>query len=438
MRASVKRLGPWWRGLTIGAIVATVVALSAAAARATGSEDPELPDNATQLSLEQSLAADAALLAQRGGISTETLRTRLEFQSAVDELRREWPVSVSDSYAGTVMQHQGAAAGAILYFKGDAPAVVRDLVSARGLTGIKIVGGQRFTKAEMESRQHAVFDAASALGLRAIRVTSDLRTQRIKVDVEVGESTSHLRGPAQLVDALTTGTARAAKPIASEDIEVSVRSAGALGFRPEHGYGGAGIRQSASGPTWCTSGFSVRRNSDGLKGYVTAAHCEGITQMEQNNTSGGTDLVFSSPWVDEHIGTHGEVEWHYTAHDSFPEFWSSNTARRTAASRIANIDIDEGDAVCHYGRYGGYSCGYVSDPVVDFEFNWDGCGGCSMHVYDMVQVEDATSTGGDSGGPWFLGLTAYGIHFGSDGLGYRYFSKIQNAEIEFGVSVMFG
>jgi hypothetical protein len=48
---------------------------------------------------------------------------------------------------------------------------------------------------------------------------------------------------------------------------------------------------------------------------------------------------------------------------------------------------------------------------------------------------------GDSGGPWFLGNTAWGVHHGATGFGSSadmVFSKIRNAENALGVFVQTG
>lgn len=399
-------------------------------------EDPEPPYEARIMSPEEAFAQDAQTLAQLLGVSVDQMAERLRLQVALDELREAWPAGlVAESYAGARMVHDQPAPGAVLYFKGEVPALVRSQVEAAGLDGVRLVGGQRYTLGELEERQRRVLDALARLELGAARVSLDLASQRVEAKVAPVAGSPLLLRAEQVRDAVVADVAASAA-ISSDELEIEVLPAGSLTFTPEHGYGGAGIRPNSGPP--CTSAFSVRRNSDGLKGYVTAGHCEGITTMEQNNFSGGVDLLFSSPFVAEHIGFRGEMEWHYTTHDSFPEFWSSHTARRTVYSRIANTSIDEGDAVCRYGRTTGYSCGIVVAVSGGFVFNWAGCNYCEMSVSDMVIVSGATSAAGDSGGPWFYVNTAYGIHFGADGWDFRYFSKIQNAEIQFGLSVMMG
>lgn len=71
-----------------------------------------------------------------------------------------------------------------------------------------------------------------------------------------------------------------------------------------------------------------------------------------------------------------------------------------------------GASVCHYGISTGYTCGfiiskkyapsYVNNPNPTF---------IRVHNYDNVDL----SQGGDSGGPWYSGQAAWGIHSGHPG-----------------------
>jgi hypothetical protein len=419
------------------AIIATVTT-PAIGADPGDAVDPQPAEAVRLLSTDEAWAVDADRLGKQQGVPAAVMAERLRFQAAAAALQDSWPATVLDeSFAGGTMVW-GARPRAVLYFKGSVPPVVRSQVSRAGLSGIQLVGGQRYSLNELQARHNAVHDAMVALGFRSVRSSFDLSTQRIDVSVSLDPDQPTLREPRQMRDAVIARLAGPAMAIAAEDLRVAVHPAGTQMLTLQHGYGGAGIRRN--GALDCTSAFSVRRNSDGLKGYVTAAHCEQITQMEQNKSGGGAELVFSSPWVAEHIGARGEIEWHYTAHDSYPQFWDSITTMRTVSGRVANNQIYQNDYVCRYGRATPPSCGTIANPSTSFSFNWEGCGYCRVTAYDMVEVVGAVGAPGDSGGPWFLGPWAYGIHTGSfyDGGYHLVFSKIQNAEIQFGVSVMTG
>jgi hypothetical protein len=276
-----------------------------------------------------------------------------------------------------------------------------------------------------------------ALGFTEVSSSADDASQRVTIDVAQQAKRPDLRGSALRSAALATLADRtrvAPVRFAAGEFTIEEHPASVRLSTPEHGYGGAGVRDD--GTRECTAGYVVRRNSDGVEGFITDSHCEGINQIEENNTSGGTNLTFDAPFVAEHIGVNGDIEFHTTTHDDFPQFWSDHTGRRTVTARIGNNGYTVGGVACHYGRFGGYSCGEVSTLTRSVTFTWAGCG-CSRTAQNLVGTTGATSTGGDSGGPWFFGNEAYGMHWGVSN-GERLFSRAQRAESQFGVTIQRG
>jgi len=71
-----------------------------------------------------------------------------------------------------------------------------------------------------------------------------------------------------------------------------------------------------------------------------------------------------------------------------------------------------GDPVCKYGRTTGYTCGTIETK----QFDPDGSG--TLFNATFIYVDGGSvnlSEGEDSGGPWFYGTTAYGVHKGGSG-----------------------
>ena len=68
-----------------------------------------------------------------------------------------------------------------------------------------------------------------------------------------------------------------------------------------------------------------------------------------------------------------------------------------------------GEFVCKYGTSTGYTCGYITDKNVLPNQPPD-----STATYIRVHRDGINlSEGGDSGGPWYVGSTAYGVHNGA-------------------------
>ncbi len=139
----------------------------------------------------------------------------------------------------------------------------------------------------------------------------------------------------------------------------------------------------------CTAGFTLKK-TNGLRNVSTAGHCG------NNLTYGSTTLT----WGDEHQGTWGDVQrmsapLQVTLSDDF--YYKSGSRRDTISTGFPS----EGQLLYRYGK----STGRQSDNV----YQLNHCNGSRCHLTAMHNRE---ASGGDSGGPWYLGNTAYGIHQG--------------------------
>ncbi|WP_294235402.1 hypothetical protein [uncultured Sphingomonas sp.] len=150
----------------------------------------------------------------------------------------------------------------------------------------------------------------------------------------------------------------------------------------------------------CTSGFVVRRGVESA--VVTAAHCPDDLSWI---AAGGVahPLRFAGQWG----WGYQDVQVNVSPTPLAPLFWSDTA--KTIARRVAGAtprgSTRAGDIVCHRGERTGYSCAEVWMP--DFAPAGDLCGGGCTPTW--VAVRGPTCRSGDSGGPVFLGSTAYGI-----------------------------
>lgn len=429
------------RLLVFLAVVAFAVIAVASAAAARGEEDvndPDYLDGTPVLGREEALAFDAKTIAEEEGLSLEVVLDRFDLQIAVDDVIAAMPEdAMKTSYASHMMVHEATKPGAAIFFKGDVPPEVEQLVDKAGLIGVELRGGFKYTLDELVQRQTQAHYAVVALGFTNVYSTIDIQTQAVTVEVALSSDKPELSGKA-LRDAII-GELDKAPPAErarfdANELQIVQYPVGTRLVELAHGYGGAGL--SDDGVRECTSAFVVRRSSDSIEGILTAAHCEGINQIEQNNANGGVDLTFSAPWKGEHIGNWGDVEWHSTTHDDFPEFWSDVDQRRTVSSRIANNQIGVNDVVCKYGRFGGRDCGSVDAINTLATFEWLGS---TVTAENMVDARSIVGNLGDSGGPIYYGSQAWGVTHGWRTSNNNWvFSKIQNAESAFGVFVQTG
>jgi hypothetical protein len=369
----------------------------------------------------------------------------LRFQREAGELAGSLPPAVlATSYAGGVLTHFPEPR-VDLYFVGDVPAPVADQVAESGLDDVQLHGGMKYNLAQMAERTSVVREAASRLGFQELTAGYRVANQQITVDLVQPDASPTIEGVA-LAEAISADVTAHGVEIDADDLQVVEHSAGTVLVESMHGYGGAGLRDD--GVRECTSAFVVRRTSDGAEGPLVAAHCEGINRMEENNSSGGVNLTFTAPFVSEHIGTWGDVEWHTSGHDDFPQFWSSSSELRRVGWRATPFEYMENAYLCKYGRSGGTACGYITRPYTEIPVTWGECG-CDIIARNMVEVRMERCCipwvqGGDSGGPWFYATGAFGITSGGSGVdprdGYQiaWFSRTEHAENAFGVRIQLG
>lgn len=371
-------------------------------------------------------------MARQLGVSFGKALTRLEYERDVTSKLQELDEGGRlGSFAGGAFAADGSSA-AIWRFKGDVPADLRAVVDGFDSGGITIIDGLGYSLSELIELQDAAHAAALDLGYRTVVSRLDIEHQQVRIEVDdsAAAQRSVERDRGRIVDALR-GQARS---VSNDLVRMELRDG--PGIQLAHAYGGAEFR--TAGPPnllhGCTSGFAVQGQAG--FGVLAAAHCEGINWLGDNGNGTG----FSTPWAGEHIGNWGDVEWHTSSHYVYAQFYkTTNGSRTTVTSRVTNAAMSLNKWVCRYGRTSGQSCGYTNNLNVSNTFEWGGCGGCLQTAEHMVQTRSMTTPtiGGDSGGPWWSGSQAWGLQHGGSST-MDLFSKIQNAELGLGVTVLTG
>ncbi|WP_158853340.1 S1 family peptidase [Saccharothrix deserti] len=219
--------------------------------------------------------------------------------------------------------------------------------------------------------------------------------------------------------ALTAGTIGGQLPI---DV-VLERNEAQVGVTEATVEGGRGLTL-ANGSAHCTAGFTARRS--GNAGVLTARHCNNA--LEYSNNPG---IISTNPSQTANDAI--DFQFHRTltgnGHSTNKQFRATSRSTRDDRTVLAVANAPMNSVVCHWGQTSGYSCSEVADT--------DTCHTLSGHRYCGLDVtDDDVSSGGDSGGPWFLGATARGGHSGaSDGLA-SYFTRIGRVRNDLDATVL--
>jgi hypothetical protein len=376
--------------LVVGLLL--VVAAAAAVAVAAGGESASdlpirvasPPDEGNPDSLAVSDAeardTDARSYAADNGVSLAVARARLieqrSLDAALDRLGQQFPTR----FAGGWIEHSPAFR-AVARFKGAVPS------GAAGVAGENVVlrTGAARSLAELESQTGQVFKDIADTYAATSATTFDVKTGGVEVGIESDDPDA---SDAQL---------RSRLPVSARAANVQVAFSDAPVATSQNTYGGGDLGS-------CTSGFTVFRVSNGEEGVLAAGHCPNdLTYYPAPDRSSFED-PFDLDWIDGHRGPYGDVQWHTTDHDDIAEFYYGTSSRRHVHGYISSFH--NGDYVCHYGRVGGYDCSNVHDTSVS-KTDEDG-----FRLERLVTVDDSITLDGDSGGPWFNGTDAAGIHHG--------------------------
>jgi hypothetical protein len=310
------------------------------------------------------LLIDAKVYASMNNVSIDEALRRLKLQDKIGELNDQLAENEKGTFAGLWIEHQPDYRVIVRLTK-IAESVILPYIEDSSLANIVELSPADVSLEELEESQSQVAQISKELGFP---FNSSINVKENFVELYVTDP-PHLEASLQ--------AAQIQLPANVQVVKVSE-----LPKEVQDIYGGVKLDELNTG-RYCTSGFSVI-NGNGVKGITTAGHCP-------NNLYFGGILV---PFMSGTPGGNYDIQWNRGDQSFVVKDWmfDGNFGRS-----ILNLKFWEnqvvGDFVCKYGVTTSYGCAYIGSTT----FN-----GVDVVVYDIVVA------GGDSGGPWFLGNTAYG------------------------------
>ncbi|MDO4901364.1 S1 family peptidase [Actinomyces sp.] len=353
----------------------------------------------------EAIAVDVDVLAQDLGISEDLAEAwvdgQQEFVDAVD-YAIEYAGDQYFSSAWTPDEQELTGFKGWVSFKGEPPADVTSEFSSLPFP-VEVRTDAEHSEAELEEiRQQVMSELYEAADLEGL--TGDFTDDgglEIEYEMADSESTSDSEEfEAQLKEILDAAPieATAEEAMDIEPVEEVVR-------------GGTTI-------SGCTLGFTATRGR--MRGAITAGHCP---NRAGRPTGSNANLGF----VREHIGRYGDIQLHSTTDSTRNEV---RISRNGAVRKITRTgQALKGMVVCNYGRSRAFSsCTRIRNANHAFYSS------NRVYVGQMVQTSGAFTNPGDSGGPWYIGNSALGIHFGKSG-GYSTYTRIHSAQIALNAKV---
>jgi hypothetical protein len=323
---------------------------------------------------------DAAFYADKFGVSLHEAGRQLQLQEAVDALNARLTEEQAATFAGLSIEHSPRF-HVVARFTRKGEETIRPYLSP-ALAEVVRVEQARFTLQQLERRLEASYNRVRGAGIPSAGQV-DVRANRAEVHV--------LRG-----------RAAAARAVLGEG-DASVVEVDHLPQEEIAMYGGLAI-------STCTTGFTVY-NSSGTRGVSTSGHCGNSQSLS------GYSLTFRG---EAYSGSY-DIQWHNASGHTWPNTIKVGSGTRSITGTRSRANQTVGSQVCKQGKTTGYTCGTISTTSY-----------CASGACTWVRVAGNgtnLSEGGDSGGPWFSGNTAYGSHtygIGDDSayMAVNYFSGI--------------
>ncbi|MEO1231466.1 MAG: S1 family peptidase [Myxococcota bacterium] len=315
---------------------------------------------------------DLSVIARERGWTLDQAIERVGWEEAYDRAVSEIRAAHPDTFSGSVITPE-ASTDAWMGFAGEIPDGVVDHPAFAGID-IELHAHLGYSEEGLHSQLLEVHHAIRAAGYPD--VLSAYNVEDGTIDVSVGTEESSLASH----ELFATLPASARAP--------NVR----LNVGPSHHHANH-LLSGGNHLNGCTAGFNVRSGS--TDGMLTAGHCGRSVRILPD--AGGAMISLS--YRASHEGRWGDFGWHTTTRDTFRTFFQYDTGRRREVWRMGQAS--KGRTLCRYGRTTPQRCDTVHRVNVS-------SGGEDR----LAMMKNNYADHGDSGGPWFYGSTAYGVHEG--------------------------
>ena len=337
--------------------------------------------------ISEALREQLTWQAEQEGISLDKAIEKYAWQGPlaylVNEIRQDYP----DDFAGARIEEDLTAWVA---FSGAAPAGAASSIRAFP-RAVQIIENRGFTEADLRQRLNSVHN--SVIGndnIDTAASTYDIGTGLLTVEVVLKNSESTPEEKTSMLDLLQANlpVGSVASTGTNKDVLFNIVTS-TPGGGDEDVTGGMHL-------STCTVGF-VLEHTSGRRHISTAGHCGNNQRLIDGS------IYLRLGWGIEHQGEWGDLQRHsvpsgYTLVNEFRYDSGPNGYQFVESTGVPM----EGQWLRKYGKSSGYTVDRVYRGSVYYP-----------EGRKLVAMHNRKARGGDSGGPWFHGTTAYGIHSGN-------------------------
>ena len=337
---------------------------------------------------DEALVQDARQYAAAYDVDLDEAARRLRLQATIGELSAELSAKERATFGGIWIQHEPSYL-VVAQFTPKGGRNLQDYLRSEARAELAPVIDQRTVRHSLR-RLHQIQVAANrAVRRQGVAADTQINLQENRVELYTVE-------PAGAIEAMHAES-RASGEAAALELPANVVVIGVdrLAVPKAYVYAGRQI-------TDCTSGFAVQ-SSGGTLGLSTAGHCPDVTFYEGH----------SLPLQAQQFSGSVDAQWHtapglHVTNRAWDGIVDSTPNYRFITATKERAQQVPGEWVCKFGMTTFYTCGTINTTSYAPSYV-PGVNATYVRVTGGTQEQ---SVGGDSGGPWFSGNTAYGLMSG--------------------------
>lgn len=367
----------------------------------------------------EALAVDVARDAAESGLDPDVLAEQVAFQVEVDALLDPLIEKYADTFATAGFTDDG---DAYVVFTGPVPREVE--VAIADQPRITARGDALLSEGEAAEINEAVAQAVADVLPDDGELMTLVEPETGEVEIAITEGRSESRVEVAAVEAYEEAAPDDVSDLAQDAVTVDVDRT--LENIDEAASGGQLLANRGNSSLRCTSAFTAKHGSN--IGVLTAKHCP-----ENLTVNSGDNLYNASLFTSNSAG---DAQWHRSKTGGNAQFrYDWGKYRNVGAHPVLKV----GTRVCRFGAATGTGSGCDTVKYVSACTKYPNL---TYTICDLAMTESTTgSAGGDSGGPWFYGANAYGIHSGTnvrDGYSRNWFTSSRKALAAMGLKAVTG
>ncbi|GAB3995599.1 DNRLRE domain-containing protein [Nocardioides marmoraquaticus] len=353
----------------------------------------------TSYGVDEYMLEDLKRVAQSEGVSLDEAVARWGWQNEFADIVEEMSETHPESFSSAGINESGEVGGTIS-FTSDAPSAIQsevDVATDDLPVDIAVETDATYTQSEeLYVVTQARIAVENASGRTDVSTEYDEVANIVQATVGGGGSLSESSVEADVADQLDNTL----PPIEVPGVEVTLLT-GSAGVS-ETLRGGAKIA-NASG-AFCTSGWPVKVFDQPEYGLVTAEHCPNDATIYSGRSGALRDASKKLPEAK------GDIQYHRAGNEGVGKAFYYQVGRKRLALGVKKAV--KGQFVCVFGRTSNGSREYHGEQLPTCSTirkvntsarGYDGLASLGSHV----------TKPGDSGGPWYSGGYAYGVHSGT-------------------------